>query len=181
MAVSETTAPAAEQTDAVAAGKQSIGFSIFGSGNGERRDVVYDLTLLVLAVCIISTAVAVIGIRRIIIVKNSRNALRGDKKAAVKNIYRRFGRLIKTLKLSEQGNMTCKDYADKLSAECRYLSDGTAALVINTALKSEFGGEMLTSDDVKEMDLAVSSAVKQYINSLNRAKKFYVQFMIGLI
>ncbi len=185
VAVSETTAPAAEQTDAVsegsAAGKQSIGFSIFGSGNGERRDVVYDLTLLVLAVCIISTAVAVIGIRRIIIVKNSRNALRGDKKAAVKKIYRRFGRLIKTLKLSEQGNMTCKDYADKLSAECRYLSDGTAALVINTALKSEFGGEMLTADDVKEMDLAVSSAVKQYINSLNRAKKFYVQFMIGLI
>lgn len=160
--------------------KPSVGLSVFGGGNGSKKDIVYDLTVAVAVMCALSLLVAFIGLRRVIIVKRFRTAAASGGRTAVRSIYKRFKKLVKALGIEEQGKLTCRRYAESLEARSKYLSDGTATKVINTALCAEFGGNALEKRDVEEMNFAVNNAVKRYLNSLSRPRKAYLMYIVGL-
>ena len=181
-AVQPETDPSSEASlsDASPKDKPSVGISVFGGGNGSKKDIVYDLTVAVAIMCALSLLVAFIGLRRIIIVKKFRTAAASGGHTAVKSIYKRFKKLVKALGIEEQGKLTCHSYAEALEARSKYLSDGTATKVINTALCAEFGGNALKNSDVEEMNFAVNNAVKRYLNSLSRPRKAYLMYIVGL-
>lgn len=181
-AVRPETDPSAEASlsDASPKDKPSVGISVFGGGNGSKKDIVYDLTVAVAVMCALSLLVAFIGLRRIIIVKKFRTAAASGGHTAVRSIYKRFKKLVKALGIEEQGKLTCHGYAEALEARSKYLAEGTATKVINTALCAEFGGNALKSSDVEEMNFAVNNAVKRYLNSLSRPRKAYLMYIVGL-
>ncbi len=173
--VTEASASVPEETHS-----PTVGFSVFGRHDGEKRDVVYDLTGLLAAAFAVSAIIAVLGIRRVLTVKSCYKALDYDNEKAVKSIYRRFGRLVKAAGIKVSGNIMYSDYIKLLESRCEFFSGGIAETVVNTALKAEFGGGSLTGEDVKNMYSAVSRAVKKYESTLNRPKRFFARFIIGI-
>lgn len=165
--------PAADQ-------KHTVGFSLFGREGGEVKDVVYDLTWTLIPVGIMAAVILFI-IARWLYIKNSyHRALNAGHCEAARAIYRRFARLVKALGLDKQGALTYGEYAAKLGESSPVLS-GAAETVISTALKAEFGGGRLTKEDVGEMNLAVNTAVKKYMGSLNAVKRVYAKYIVGII
>lgn len=177
-ASSENTSEAS--TDTSSDHKPSIGLSVFGGGNGSKKDIVYDLTAAVAVMCALSLFVAFIGLRRVIIVKRFRTAAASGGQNAARSIYKRFKKLVKALGIEEQGKLSCRSYAEALEGKSKYLAEGTATKVINTALCAEFGGKALTNRMVEEMNFAVNNAVKRYLNSLSRPRKAYLKYIVGL-
>lgn len=161
--------------------KSTVGFSLFGRGGGEVRDVVYDLTWTLIPVGIIAAVIIFIAARRLYIERAYRRSLHSGRRSAARAIYRRFAKLVRALGLEKQGALTYGEYAEKLGESSAVLSDGTAETVIKTALKAEFGGGRLTKEDVSKMNLAVNTAVKRYLGSLSRLKRLYAKFIAGII
>lgn len=185
---SETTVPTetAESVESLSetaseSENKSVGFGIFGIKGENKVDVWYDLTWI-LAVVIVAAAVpATLVARRNIILSLRRKRFYFDTAAGVLDDYRRFGKLIKLMKMPEQGDMSYSEYADELSKRSEMLADGTAGLVINTALKASFGGGILTKDEANEMRLAVNSLSKRYSGTLSRLEKFKLKFIYCII
>ncbi|MGN0586380.1 MAG: transglutaminaseTgpA domain-containing protein [Oscillospiraceae bacterium] len=173
--VTEQTAEAAPEQD------PTVGFSLFGREGGAVKDVVYDLTWTLIPVGIIAAVILFIAARRLYIERTYRRSLHSGRQSAAKAIYRRFAKLVKALGLEEQGTLTYSEYAAALSGSSPVLSDGTADTVINAALKAEFGGNRLTKEDVSKMNLAVNTAVKKYLNSLNKPQRLYAKYIVGII
>lgn len=159
----------------------AIGFSVFGRNDGAKVDVVYDLTWLIIIVSIIATMSVFLGIRRIIIVKQSHISPNMDVHSSAKRIYRRFRRFIKAIGLPDGNGMSYEDYISYIERKSIFLSDKRAETIIQTALKAEFGGESVTRDEIIEMNSALDNASKRYLKSLNSPKRFYARFIKGIV
>lgn len=157
--------------------KPTVGFGVFGLKGGETVDVLYDLTwLVVLAAVMVAVPTAFILRRNVSKARRRRTALRSAKAAAIGE-YKRFGKILKLMEMPEQGEMSCRDYAEMLSERSEMLSDGTAELVIGCALKASFGGDSITEQEVNEMTLAVNSLAKRLCAKLSRFDRFRLKFI----
>ncbi len=157
--------------------KPTVGFGVFGIKGGEQVDVLYDLTWLVIFAVMLVIIPAVFIIRRnAAAAKRRRTALRSAQAAAMDD-YRRFEKLLKLMKMPEQGAMSCEDYVKTLSERSELLSDGSAEFIISRALKASFGGDSLTRSEANEMRLAVNSLAKRFCTRLSRFGKFRLKFI----
>ena len=171
----------AVRTEENKSSKPTVGFGIFGLKGGEKVDVLYDLTwLVVLAAVIVIVPAALILRRNAARAKRRRTALRSAKAAAIDE-YKRFGKILKLMEMPEQGEMSCRDYAETLSERSEMLSDGTAELVIGCALKASFGGNSITEHEVNEMRLAVNSLAKRFCARLSGFGKFKLKFIYCIL
>ena len=182
--VSESPAPdtsEAARPEENAPANPTVGFGIFGLKGGKKVDVLYDLTwLAVLAAFIVIVPAAFILRRNAAKAKRRRTAMRSAKAAAIDE-YKRFGKILKLMEMPEQGEMSCRDYAETLSERSEMLSDGTAELVIGCALKASFGGNSITEHEVNEMRLAVTSLAKRFCARLSRFGKFKLKFIYCIL
>ncbi len=169
-------------TDTVTEANDGVGFSLFGGNkeSGKKYSVVYDLTVMLAVLLTVCIIVAVVCIRRVVIVRRYRSVNSCGNKEAAEKIYRRFGKLVRAAKLPSGRGMSYEEYALKL-AESSLFSDGAAYKIIFTALKAEFGGESLSREEVKEMYRTVNTASKKYLSGLNRLQKFYAEYIIGIV
>lgn len=184
--VSEVPMPANEEPEVSESSMQEqgapkVGFTVFGRKGGEKVDVVYDLTWLLAVITVLLLTAAVIVTRRIVMVKTSRMAPEAEPRAAAKQIYRRFRRLVKAMGLPVEADGSYAEYISTVEEGSAYLADGTAETVIKTALKAEFGGGSVTREEIREMYSAVGSASKRYLNSLSAPKRFFARFITGII
>lgn len=184
--VSEVPVPASEEPSVSESsvreqGAPKVGFTVFGRKGGEKVDVVYDLTWLLAVALVLLLTAAVIVTRRIVMVKSSRKAPEAEPRAAAKQIYRRFRRLVKAMGLPVEADGSYAEYISTVEEGSPYLTDGAAETVIKTALKAEFGGGSVTREEIREMYSAVGSASKRYLNSLSAPKRFFARFITGII
>lgn len=170
-----------EQTESDAPHEKTIGFGIFGIKGDTHVDVMYDLTPLFIAVMAMLLIPAVIILRRLTIISLYRKKCGAGKKSAVFAAYKKFGRLIKLMKLPQQGGLDYSDYEKALSDRTSLLSDGTAKVVINAALKASFGGGQLSSEESSEAVFAVNSLAKRYYSTQNKLGKFLLKYFYCII
>lgn len=178
----ETMPPQPDETDAVPNdGKKSVGFGIFGIKGGEHVDVYYDLTPLLFAVLFALLIPLLTLLRRCAILYAYRRKCASGEKAAALAAYKKFGRLIRLMKLPEQGELDYGEYAKALSEGSPLLSDGSAGTVIDAALKASFGGGLLTRDEAGEALLAVNSLAKRYYGAQTKFGKFLLKYFYCMI
>ena len=161
--------------------KPSVGFGIFGIEGSKKVDVIYDLTFVVVTVLLILVITAVFIVRRRICLALYRRRCDSGEKAAAFASYKKFCRIIKHMKLPDQGVLDSTEYAEMLSDRSPMLSDGTAEFIMQTALKASFGGKALTYDDAREAVFTVSSLAKRYYSSLSKPKRFIFKYIYCLL
>lgn len=173
----ESSVPDNAETDRPDAGRPSVGFGVFGLRGGEKVDVLYDLTWLVILIAVMVLTPTVFILRRnAASAKRRRTALKSARAAAIDD-YKRFGRILKLMEMPEQGGMSCDEYVKLLSERSEMLSDGTAEFIMDCALKASFGGESLTRSEANEMRLAVNSLAKRFCAKLSRFGRFKLKFI----
>lgn len=178
----ETTPPQYDETDAVPNdGKRTVGFGVFGIKGGEHVDVYYDLTPLLFSVLGAALVPLLTLLRRRVILYAYRRKCASGEKAAALAAYKKFGRLIRLMKLPEQGERDYGEYAKVLSDGSPLLSDGSAEAVIGAALKASFGGGQLTSDEAGEAVSAVNALAKRYSRSLDRFGRLMLKYFYCII
>lgn len=161
--------------------KPSIGFGIFGLEGNSKVDIIYDVTVPVLIVVGILLILAVFAVRRRVCLLMYRRKCSSCKKSAAFASYRKFCRIVRLMKLPEQGELGSFEYAEMLSERSPMLSDGTAEYVMRTAVKASFGGDSLTETDAREAVFAVSSLTKRYYTSLSKAGKLKLKYLYCLL
>lgn len=175
-----TTAPLQEQTAAETEGSEpqekTVGFGIFGIKGENHVDIYYDITPLFIGSMAVLLVPALVILRRIIIIMMYRKRCVSGKRSAALAAYKKFGKLIRIMKLPQQGGLDYGEYEKTLSDRTSLLSDGTAQIIINTALKATFGGAHLTSDDTEEAVFAVNSLTKRYYGTQNKFGKFLLKY-----
>lgn len=180
-----TTVAAEEQTvnetDTASPQEKTVGFGIFGIKGKNHVDIYYDLTPLFAAAAAILAIPLLIILRRAAIVMLYRKKCAEGKSSAAFAAYKKFGRLIKLMKLPAQGGLEYSEYEKVLSERTPLLSDGTAKIVINAALKASFGGGRITGDESREAVFAVNSLAKRYYGTQNRLGKFLLKYFYCIL
>lgn len=161
--------------------KPSVGFGIFGFKGSKKADIVYDLTVPVLTAAAVLIVIMTFILRRRICLSLYKKKCRSGKKAAAFASYKKFCRIADIMKLPKQGELGSSEYAKMLSGRSALLSDGTAELIIQTALKASFGGGRLTSDEAGETVFAAENLTKRYYLSLSKLGKFKLKYIYCLI
>ena len=161
--------------------KPSVGFGVFGIKSGRHVDIYYDMTWLFIAVAAAVIVPSALILRRNIISARRREKLRRSAKDGALDDYGRFIRLMKLMKMPEQGDMSCGEYIKALSERPELPGDGTAEFIICCALKASFGGDSMTRSDANEMRLAVNSLAKRYCVSASRTERFMAKFIYCII
>ena len=123
----------------------------------------------------------IIILRRAAIVTLYRKKCGSGRKAAVFAAYKKFGRLVKLMKLPAQGGLDYSEYEKALSDRTSLLSDGTAKVVIDAALKASFGGGQLTDNESREAVFAVNTLAKRYYGTQNRFGKFLLKYFYCIL
>lgn len=165
-----------EETSPSESREKTVGFGIFGIKGENHVDIYYDVTPLFIGGLAVLLIPALIILRRVILIMLYRKKCGESKKAAAFAAYRKFGRLVKIMKLPEQGGLDYGEYEKTLSDRTSLLSDGTAKVIINAALKASFGGGQLTDDESREAVLAVNTFAKRYYGSQNKFGKFLLKY-----
>ena len=181
-----TTAPINEEqpateTEPAAPQEKTVGFGIFGIKGGNHVDIYYDLTPLFFGALTVLLIPVLIILRRIAIIMLYRKKCGAGKKSAVYAAYKKFGRLVKIMKLPQQGGLDYSEYEKTLSDRTNLLSDGTAKVVINAALKASFGGGQLTDSESREAVFAVNTLAKRYYGTQNRFGKFLLKYFYCIL
>ncbi len=169
------------QTESPAPQEKTVGFGIFGIKGENHVDIYYDLTPLFVAAMIILLIPVIIILRRAAIVTLYRKKCGSGRKAAVFAAYKKFGRLVKLMKLPAQGGLDYSEYEKALSDRTSLLSDGTAKVVIDAALKASFGGGQLTDNESREAVFAVNTLAKRYYGTQNRFGKFLLKYFYCIL
>lgn len=162
-------------------GKKSVGFGIFGIKGGEHVDIYYDLTPAFFAVLAIALIPLLAAFRRTVLLALYRRKCASGKKAAAFAAYRKLGRLVRIMKLPEQGALDYGEYAKVLSDGSPLLEDGAAGTVIGAALKASFGGGQLTAEEAKEAVSAVDGLAKRYCRSLDKFGKIMLKYFYCMV
>lgn len=181
-----TTAPISEEqaaleTESAAPQKKTVGFGIFGIEGENHVDIYYDLTPLFFGALAVLLIPVLIILRRIAIIMLYRKKCGAGKKSAVLAAYKKFGRLVKIMKLPQQGGLDYSEYEKTLSDRTNLLSDGTAKVVINAALKASFGGGQLTDNESREAVFAVNTLAKRYYGTQNKFGKFLLKYFYCIL
>ena len=184
--VSETTAPVNEEqtasvTESAEPQEKTVGFGIFGIKGENHVDIYYDITPLFIGVLAVLLIPVLIILRRIAIIMLYRKKCGEGKKSAVFAAYKKFGRLVKLMKLPPQGGLDYSEYERTLSDRTDLLSDGTAKVVINAALKASFGGGQLTDNESREAVFAVNTLAKRYYGTQNKFGKFLLKYLYCIL
>ena len=181
-----TTAPINEEqtpgiTEPAAPQEKTVGFGIFGIEGGNHVDIYYDLTPLFFGALAVLLIPVLIILRRAVIIMLYRKKCGSGKKSAVFAAYKKFGRIVKIMKLPRQGGLDYSDYEKTLSDRTNLLSDGTAKVVINAALKASFGGGQLTDSESREAVFAVNTLAKRYYGTQNNFGKFLLKYFYCIL
>lgn len=184
--VSETTAPVNEEqtiaeTSSAEPQEKTVGFGIFGIKGENHVDIYYDVTPLFIGALAVLLIPVLIILRRIAIIMLYRKKCGNGKKSAVFAAYKKFGRLVKIMKLPAQGGLDYSEYERTLSDRTSLLSDGTAKVVINAALKASFGGGQLTENESREAVFAVNTLAKRYYGTQNKFGKFLLKYFYCIL
>lgn len=184
--VSETTAPVNEEqtasvTESAEPQEKTVGFGIFGIKGENHVDIYYDITPLFIGALAVLLIPVLIILRRIAIIMLYRKKCGEGKKSAVFAAYKKFGRLVKLMKLPPQGGLDYSEYERTLSDRTDLLSDGTAKVVINAALKASFGGGQLTDNESREAVFAVNTLAKRYYGTQNKFGKFLLKYLYCIL
>lgn len=185
--VSETTVSSANgemlpnMTESPESQEKTVGFGIFGIKGGNHVDIYYDLTPLFIVALTVLLIPLLIILRRIAVIILYRKKCGGGKKSAALAAYKKFGRLVKIMKLPAQGGLDYSEYEKTLSDRTELLSDGTAKVVIDAALKASFGGGQLTDGESQEAVFAVNSFAKRYYGTQNRFGKFLLKYFYCIL
>ena len=184
--VSETAAPVNEEqtaslTESAEPQEKTVGFGIFGIKGGNHVDIYYDITPLFIGALAVLLIPLLIILRRISIIMLYRKKCGSGKKSAAFAAYKKFGRLVKIMKLPAQGGLDYSEYERTLSDRTSLLSDGTAKVVINAALKASFGGGQLTDNESKEAVFAVNTLAKRYYGTQNKFGKFLLKYFYCIL
>lgn len=184
--VSETTAPVNEEqtasvTESAEPQEKTVGFGIFGIKGENHVDIYYDITPLFIGALAVLLIPVLIILRRIAIIMLYRKKCGEGKKSAVFAAYKKFGRLVKLMKLPSQGGLDYSEYERTLSDRTDLLSDGTAKVVINAALKASFGGGQLTDNESREAVFAVNTLAKRYYGTQNKFGKFLLKYLYCIL
>lgn len=184
--VSETTAPVNEEqtiaeTSSAEPQEKTVGFGIFGIKGENHVDIYYDITPLFIGALAVLLIPVLIILRRIAIIMLYRKKCGEGKKSAVFAAYKKFGRLVKLMKLPSQGGLDYSEYERTLSDRTDLLSDGTAKVVINAALKASFGGGQLTDTESREAVFAVNTLAKRYYGTQNKFGKFLLKYLYCIL
>lgn len=161
--------------------EKTVGFGIFGIKGGNHVDIYYDLTPLFFGTLAVLLIPALIILRRIAIIMLYRKKCGAGKKSAVFAAYKKFGRLVKIMKLPAQGGLDYSEYEKTLSDRTNLLSDGTAKVVISAALKASFGGGQLTDNESREAVFAVNTLAKRYYGTQNKFGKFLLKYFYCIL
>lgn len=172
---------AAEAAETSVSQEKTVGFGIFGIKGGNHVDIYYDLTPLFFGALAVLLIPALIILRRAAIIMLYRKKCGAGKKSAVFAAYKKFGRLVKIMKLPQQGGLDYSEYEKTLSDRTKLLSDGTAKVVINAALKASFGGGQLSSEESREAVFAVNSLAKRYYGTQNKFGKFLLKYFYCIL
>lgn len=156
--------------------RRAVGFKALGITGSVKAEKVYDLTWLVILAAAAFAVPTFFYLRRRAVLASRRRAARLSAEAGVMDDYRRFKKLMKLMDMPEQGEMSFAEYSRTLSERSEMLSDGTAELVIQTALKASFGGGSLTRNEANEIRLAVNSLAKRFRGTLSRFGKIKLKF-----
>lgn len=170
-----------QETEPPAPQEKTVGFGIFGIKGENHVDIYYDLTPLFAAAVIILLIPALIILRRAAIVMMYRKKCGAGKKSAVFAAYKKFGRLVKLMKLPQQGGLDYSEYEKALSDRTSLLSDGTAKVVIDAALKASFGGGQLTDNESREAVFAVNTLAKRYYGTQTKFGKFLLKYFYCIL
>lgn len=184
--VSETTAHVNEEqtiaeTSSAEPQEKTVGFGIFGIKGENHVDIYYDITPLFIGALAVLLIPVLIILRRIAIIMLYRKKCGEGKKSAVFAAYKKFGRLVKLMKLPSQGGLDYSEYERTLSDRTDLLSDGTAKVVINAALKASFGGGQLTDTESREAVFAVNTLAKRYYGTQNKFGKFLLKYLYCIL
>lgn len=177
----ETSPNMTETTEPQEPQEKTVGFGIFGIKGGNHVDIYYDLTPLFIGGLAVLLIPVLIILRRILIVMLYRKKCGEGKKSAAFAAYKKFGRLVKIMKLPAQGGLDYSEYEKTLSDRTSLLSDGTAKVVIDAALKASFGGGQLTDDESREAVFAVNSLAKRYYGTQNKFGKFLLKYFYCIL
>lgn len=169
----------APQTGADA--EPTVGFRVFGLTGGERTDIVYDLTVPLIVLIAMLLVPALFALRRRLIVSSYRRKCALGEKSAALAAYRKFGRILRVMKLPEQGGLDYSEYAEMLSKRSELLDHGTAETVINVTLKAYFGGSVLTAEDAENTVLEVNTLAKRYYETLSKFGKFSLKYIYCIL
>ena len=187
--VTETTSvPAEEQTaetetspQSAEASEPTIGFRAFGLTGGETADKVYDITVPIIILILMLLIPALFVLRRRLAISIYRRKCALGEKSAVFAAYRKFGKILRVMKLPEQGGLDYSEYAEMLSKRSELLDHGTAETVIGVTLKAYFGGSVLTPDDAEDTVLAVNTLAKRYYGTLSKFGRFSLKYIYCII
>ncbi len=161
--------------------RHAVGFKALGITGSVKAEKVYDLTWLVILAAVVCAVLTFFYLRRRALLASRRRVARLSAEAGVMDDYRRFKKLMKLMDMPEQGEMSFAEYSRTLSERSEMLSDGTAELVIQTALKASFGGGSLTRNEADETRLAVNSLAKRFRGTLSKFGKIKLKFWHCLI
>lgn len=156
-------------------------FSESNSHNA-KNDKKTDMFNLIWFVLLVIAGVPTIFIlRRKIIISIRQNKANANLNDDVMVEYSRFKKILGIMKMPEQNDMNYNDYAKVLSEYSPIFTEETAYLIINTALKASFGGNLLTLNEANEMRQAVDNIAKQYYNSLTPFKRLCFKYTFCII
>lgn len=180
------TLPPAEQTAEISAAekpeeKPTVGFGAFGIKGKGKADIYYDLTRPIIILLLIIAVPLILTVRRRILLSNRRKTAVRSIKDSVLDDYRRFRVLLRLMEMPDLSDASAEEYIKALSERSPMLADGTAELVINSALKASFGGGIITRGEANEMKLAVNSLAKGCVSTLSRFGKFKLKFLYCII
>lgn len=177
----ENAAESQTRYDTPALNDPTVGFRVFGLTGGKPADIVYDLTapLIVLLILLLIPLLLVLR-RRLAISLYQRKCALGEKDAALA-AYKKFGRILRLMKLPEQGGLDYSEYAEMLSQRSELLSGGTAETVINITLKAYFGGSVLTSEDAENSVHTVNTLAERYYGTLSGVDKLFLKYIYCMV
>ena len=159
----------------------SVGFGIFGIKGSRKVDIFYDLTnIFFIILGIIAVPAAFIIRRRICLMMFRKKCISGNKSAAIAS-YKKFCSIIKQMKLPLSDGSDGEEYAKRLAERSPLLSDGTAEIIMQTALKASFGEKYLTADDSKNSVITVKSFAKRYYETLSKFGKFKAKYIYCIV
>lgn len=168
--------------NAAAVSEPTVGFGFFGIKTGRKSDIVYDLTAPFIVLASIILAALLLAFRRRAVVFLYRRKCSSGKKSAAFAAYKKFGRLVRLMKLPKPDDgLGYGEYALLLAERSTLFADGSADIVINTALKASFGGGQLTETEAVEMVSCVNTLVKRYYGAQTKFGKFLLKYWYCII
>ncbi len=162
-------------------GPPSVGFGIFGIKGGRKVDIFYDLTnIFFIFLGIFSVIAAVILRRRICLAIFRKKCHCGGRTAAIA-AYKKFCTVLRRMKLPLSDGSDGEEYAKRLKNSSPLLSDGTAEVIMQAALKASFGEKYLTKDDTQNAVIAVKELSRRYYATLSKFGKFKAKYVYCIV